>query len=119
MSLSSVCVVTNALRLRGFKPKFAEGRQDAGPAEGIEPAAVTQPAAERTEKAADAVVQAGGMSCGHCTSAVEEGAVGGRRRGKRGWRSCKGRRCASGWQSRYPIKRCWRRYEAPGTRRCP
>ena len=72
MSLSSVCVVTNALRLRGFKPKFAEGRQDAGPAEGIEPAAVTQPAAERTEKAADAVVQAGGMSCGHCTSAVEK-----------------------------------------------
>lgn len=72
MSLSSVCVVTNALRLRGFKPKFAEGRQDAGPAEGIEPAAVTQPAAERTEKEADAVVQAGGMSCGHCTSAVEK-----------------------------------------------
>ena len=28
MSLSSVCVVTNALRLRGFKPRFAEGRAE-------------------------------------------------------------------------------------------
>ena len=61
MSLSSVCVVTNALRLRGFKPKFAEGRQGAGPAEHIQPATAAQPAAERAENAADAVVQAGGI----------------------------------------------------------
>lgn len=72
MSLSSVCVVTNALRLRGFKPRFAEGRQSTGPAESVEPVAMTQPAAEQAEKAADAVVQAGGMSCGHCTAAVEK-----------------------------------------------
>ena len=67
MSLSSVCVVTNALRLRGFKPKFANASAGAETARSC-----AQPVAERTEEAADAVLQAGGMSCAHCTAAVEK-----------------------------------------------
>ena len=84
MSLSSVCVVTNALRLRFFKPKYrgdVHGAQPAAPAAKALPA---QPAAD--DKAPETTTntrQTGGntvkkemlvegMSCGHCSARVEK-----------------------------------------------
>ncbi len=70
MSLSSFSVVTNALRLRFFKPKFNR------PAPAAEDASASRiPAFEsKSEKAKEAerrVVDVAGMHCGHCTAAVE------------------------------------------------
>ena len=68
MSLSSVCVVTNALRLRGFKPKLAQAQRAEQTAR---PEKTLQPAEEKTLPAWNAEIQAGGMQCAHCTAAVE------------------------------------------------
>lgn len=69
MSLSSVCVVTNALRLRFFKPKhFAE------PSCPIPMPVMTEPDGESNKKEdsnMEKTIQVNGMSCGHCTAAVE------------------------------------------------
>ena len=59
MSMSSVFVVTNALRLRLFKPANA-------------PAAVQAPVAVVDENAPTMVIGVDGMMCGHCTAAVEK-----------------------------------------------
>ena len=59
MSMSSVFVVTNALRLRLFKPTNA-------------PAAVQAPVAVVDENAPTIVIGVDGMMCGHCTAAVEK-----------------------------------------------
>ena len=59
MSMSSVFVVTNALRLRLFKPANA-------------PAAVQAPVAVVDENAPTMVIAVDGMMCGHCTAAVEK-----------------------------------------------
>ena len=59
MSMSSVFVVTNALRLRLFKPSNA-------------PAAVQAPVAVVDENAPTIVIGVDGMMCGHCTAAVEK-----------------------------------------------
>ena len=85
MSLSSVCVVTNALRLRGFKPKFAEGRSRMPASEGgIEPAAVSAAGGRADRKSGGC----GGAGRRHELRALYveqmEKAVGGRRCGKRG-----------------------------------
>ena len=61
MSMSSVFVVTNALRLRLFQPSFTP--------------AVQAPAAENAvidENAPTIVIGVDGMMCGHCTAAVEK-----------------------------------------------
>ncbi len=65
MSLSSVFVVTNALRLNGWKPKIARpaGHQTAIPAKTTQ----TQKEAQSMTK----VLQVEGMSCGHCSARVE------------------------------------------------
>ena len=66
MSMSSVFVVTNALRLRLFKPSH-------GPA----PAAVAvagEPIID--EHAPTTVIGVEGMMCGHCTAAVEKACMG-------------------------------------------
>lgn len=64
MSLSSVFVVTNALRLRFFKPKHA----------GSVPAVYEEPKAisEGDEEAMKKVVEVNGMSCAHCQATVEK-----------------------------------------------
>ena len=62
MSMSSVFVVTNALRLRFFQP-------------GHVPAAAEAPAAEERvvdENAPTTVIGVEGMMCHHCTAAVEK-----------------------------------------------
>ena len=65
MSMSSVFVVTNALRLRLFKsantvqPPVCADSCQAAPAETAE------------EKTSAVVIGVGGMMCGHCTAAVE------------------------------------------------
>ena len=63
MSLSSVCVVTNALRLRFFKPRPAE--PSASPDEA--PEAAKAPAAAQTR-----VLRVDGMMCQHCKARVEQ-----------------------------------------------
>ncbi len=70
MSLSSVCVVSNALRLKGFRPKFA---------------AVSHPAPEKQSPPSDISIKERkgddhmektmvieGMSCSHCSGRVEK-----------------------------------------------
>ena len=76
MSFSSVCVVTNALRLRGWKPSFAPveaGRQEAGAGEApsvihsaVEVAAVETEEDQTMEK----TINVTGMMCKHCVHHV-------------------------------------------------
>lgn len=75
MSLSSVCVVTNALRLRAFKPKHISG---AIPADGEhkEAASPTPAAPAETTKGSIAMntktISIEGMMCQHCVKHVQE-----------------------------------------------
>ena len=72
MSLSSVCVVSNALRLNFFKPKQAGV---SGLPQNNEPCAQNaQPKGEpvMTEK----TIRIEGMACGHCTARVEKALAG-------------------------------------------
>ncbi|MDR1395819.1 MAG: heavy metal translocating P-type ATPase [Deltaproteobacteria bacterium] len=64
MSLSSVCVVTNALRLRFFEPHFTAGEAAGKP--GL-PAAYLEGAASMIKK-----LKIEGMSCKHCSGRVEK-----------------------------------------------
>lgn len=80
MALSSVTVVTNSLRLRGYRPRFGAeeyvkaGRRQATAGAGTrEPAAKLGPAVEReAAKVEETVIKVGGMTCGHCRMAVEK-----------------------------------------------
>jgi heavy metal translocating P-type ATPase len=86
MSLSSVCVVSNALRLRGFSPHFASEEKAAEPA--IEPE-ISTPAgkaaptaacplsagADKTQKEENTMEKTmviEGMMCAHCKASVEK-----------------------------------------------
>ena len=68
MSLSSVSVVSNALRLRFFKPRLlaAEDTEASGPSA----AADTNPTPERNFMKKKISIE--GMSCGHCTGSVDK-----------------------------------------------
>ena len=68
MSLSSVCVVTNALRLRFWKPKL-EGAPDAAPAETPAEETIKQ---EETDMAEMTTLHVEGMMCSHCKQRVEQ-----------------------------------------------
>lgn len=73
MSFSSVSVVTNALRLRLFSPKYKFSAEAVPPKEsGREP--VLLPATTTTigSSSMKKVITIEGMSCGHCTNAVEK-----------------------------------------------
>ena len=68
MSLSSVCVVTNALRLRFWKPKL-ESAPDAAPAETPAEETIKQ---EETNMAEMTTLHVEGMMCSHCKQRVEQ-----------------------------------------------
>ncbi|MEG0018735.1 MAG: cation transporter, partial [Hydrogenoanaerobacterium sp.] len=63
MSLSSVCVVTNALRLKLFRPKFTAEEQ---PREVIK---------KEENKTLTKILTVDGMMCEHCKMAVEKALV--------------------------------------------
>ena len=63
MSLSSVCVVTNALRLRSFRPSLRP----------VEP--ITQEPTRRNETMNELTITVNGMMCGHCAARVEKAAT--------------------------------------------
>ena len=75
MSLSSVCVVSNALRLRGWK-----GSRPDAPAPADKSAALTDapnvitaaPAAQQEESAMKKTLTIDGMMCAHCAAHVEK-----------------------------------------------
>ena len=73
MSLSSFCVVTNALRLRRFRPKAAEAARLT-----LESLELTTPSAAagthtKEKIVMEKIVHIEGMHCGHCTANVEKG----------------------------------------------
>ena len=68
MSMSSVFVVTNALRLRFFKSKT----EAVLPCACEEPVQETIPDALVEEAMPELVIQVNGMMCSHCTAAVEK-----------------------------------------------
>lgn len=75
MSLSSVCVVTNALRLRFFKPKLtAGGGSSCGEGCQIDINQNKEEPAqkERSIKTMKKVLKVEGMMCNHCKAAVEK-----------------------------------------------
>ncbi len=73
MSLSSVCVVLNALRLRGFHPSFAHKMQPASKPDGQRTSVIIE---ERRIKSEENVMEKNiyinGMSCNHCRMSVEK-----------------------------------------------
>ncbi len=73
MSMSSVFVVSNALRLRFFKPKTTVGTSQAPEAasEVTEmPACACEP--EKAEELSTVTIGVKGMMCSHCTASVEK-----------------------------------------------
>lgn len=79
MSLSSVCVVTNALRLRFFKPKYKgsapkEMRQENTTGEYQVTDQINQEEGE--DDSMKKVITVEGMSCGHCQATVEKALAG-------------------------------------------
>ena len=66
MSLSSVCVVSNALRLKFFKPRHAV------PASAGEDRNMITTTVEKGEKTMKKVITIEGMMCNHCTAHVEK-----------------------------------------------
>lgn len=68
MSLSSIFVVGNALRLRGFKSGFAEAKEAAGSVK----TADNNNKKESEDKKMTKVMTIEGMMCGHCTGRVQK-----------------------------------------------
>ena len=64
MSLSSVCVVTNALRLRSFRPSLRNIPQP-----------IPQVSVRRNETMQELTITVNGMMCGHCAARVEKAAT--------------------------------------------
>lgn len=69
MSLSSVCVVSNALRLRGWKPPVFPGQP--APTAPLPESAVFQ-SQGKEENTVNKTIHIDGMMCTHCTGRVEK-----------------------------------------------
>ena len=74
MSLSSVCVVSNALRLRFFKPRHRS--EQLVQAKSIETKAITTEITESEEETMTKVLTVEGMMCEHCQARVEKALAG-------------------------------------------
>lgn len=75
MSLSSVCVVSNALRLRFFKPKHTAGNSTPAAKPALIPPVKTKEAADAEkgdERTMKKVLNVEGMMCQHCQARVEK-----------------------------------------------
>ena len=81
MSLSSVCVVSNALRLRGWKPnlpKVPTGAPASSPVEGGDPGEAADPKETPDENhnekeiAMEKTLHVEGMMCQHCVAHVKK-----------------------------------------------
>ena len=69
MSMSSVCVVSNALRLKFFKPKFIQADNVAAP---IAPAESASLSSMQGGTIMTKTMHIEGMACGHCSARVEQ-----------------------------------------------
>lgn len=68
MGMSSVCVVSNALRLRGFKPKNIKNNKS-----GNDEIVLIENNEKKEEgKTMTTVINVNGMMCGHCKATVEK-----------------------------------------------
>lgn len=85
MSLSSICVVSNALRLKFFRPEHMTGQRETGRSISADPETplkeeVQKKSTERKEETKmtkyEAELKIEGMMCGHCKAHVEK-ALGG------------------------------------------
>ncbi len=65
MSLSSVCVVSNALRLRLFRPKLAEAAR-------AQTLSSSQTSNQKGDSIMEKLIHIEGMHCHHCTANVEK-----------------------------------------------
>ena len=65
MSCSSVSVVSNALRLRFFKPRHAAGAVPAAADTSLEPQ-------QHRSHSMQTIIDINGMNCGHCTASAEK-----------------------------------------------
>ena len=77
MSLSSIFVVGNALRLRGFRGIFGKKREEKTETRTLKPAEESSnleenQATERSIKTMKKVMTIEGMMCGHCTGRVQK-----------------------------------------------
>lgn len=73
MSLSSFCVVTNALRLRRFRPRVTEiALAELLPDSATTSSAESSLPSKETPKMSEKTIHIEGMHCGHCTGAVEK-----------------------------------------------
>ncbi len=74
MSLSSVCVVSNALRIKRFRPKLPPVEQDQqGGKQAVEIVVYDQPLPEKGETATmNKTMKIEGMMCTHCSGRVEK-----------------------------------------------
>ena len=72
MSLSSVSVVTNALRLRFFKSRFRSETPEAVPAAENRPAERKDKTMQGGNKTMNKTMKIEGMMCAHCTGRVEK-----------------------------------------------
>ena len=75
MSLSSVCVVANALRLRGWKPKLPEAPANGpAPVDGGGPGGAVEPDEDpdEKEKTMEKTLHVEGMMCLHCVAHVKK-----------------------------------------------
>lgn len=68
MGMSSVCVVSNALRLRGFKPKNIKNNKSGND----EIVLIENNEKKKEEKIMTTVINVNGMMCEHCKATVEK-----------------------------------------------
>lgn len=72
MSFSSVFVVTNALRLKGFRPTFYKKKSSADAQADAVKIKKTESIDHKEEKAMKKVMKIDGMMCAHCTGRVDK-----------------------------------------------